>query len=706
MDEYPDTKRVVHARFKHLEDLGSTHISEVKKVCYSPPGKLPICLARKRIKPRRNITLETLRIEAKAMERLDHQHIIKLVGTYSIRYHELFLLVWPVAVCDLASFLDDIDGLRTGHGDREDIHRRFQDLDLQTDDGPKGPPGTCTHTEFLRQIMGCIAAATAHCHESNIRHLDIKPANILLGPGRVYLADFGIAKEVRADECTHTVGGRGTIKWQASEVANSCDLKDAWSMKAADVYALGLVLVNIAAVLYGGDLAVLDQILTDTDPETRAEGLDMYQARLADLALASQGVRPPDEETVVPRHILKLTSRMTSPDPKKRPSAVSVDRDLIELGGLGQIYHSACCRKGTEYFTGLIDDRQKAMRHKYQMLQEDNQRKAKTIKILEDKDETYETRLREKENHHAKAVRNLERLLALEREERKRLEDELAKHQRRGGHTRTGGAKGDAPGKPVTQLRYSARPQSQAIPTVARAPNSPGSQPPTAPRSMLPSPPTRPGPSTVTKPSQDPHTRPGISFAGAAAAGVLARETPGSSPKPGLMSRRSMSNSKLPLAVTPTRSRTQTPNFNHDLSLTDSTQNSMTSSTLSRFSIGTQETSAAPSPAVGGNSPFLEKNLTAAAKNSRIMVSGVGLGLDLSSVAGHHMGDTDDVKHAIASGALSPVVGSSTMSSPRFTKSELDSEHSPSRPSFRVPGLPTAPSYAEMARRREQKSRA
>lgn len=639
------------------------------------------------------------------MERLDHKHIIKLIGTYSIRYHELYILVWPVAVCDLSTFLDDIDGLRTGHGDREDIHRRFQDLDLQTDDGPKGPSGNCDYIKFLRQIMGCIAAATAHCHQSNIRHLDIKPSNILLGPGRVYLADFGVAKEVKADECTHTVGGRGTIKWQASEVANSCDLKDAWSMKAADVYALGLVLVNIAAVLYHGDLAALDRILTDTDPETRAEGLELYQARLADLALASQGLRPPEEVTVIPRHILKLTSQMTSLDPNKRPSAVSVDRELIELGGLGQLYHSPCCRKSTEYLTGLIDDREKAMRHKYQLLEEDNLRKAKRINALEGRDVTYETRLQEKENHHAKAVRHLEKLLDFERQERKRLEKQLEDLQRRGGYTRTGATKGEAPGKPGSQLRYNGRPQSQGTATVARAPNPSGPQPPKAPRSMLPNPPTKPAPSTATQPSQDPHTRPGISFAGAASAGVPARETPGSSPKPGLMSRRSMSNSKLPLAVTPTRSRTHTPNFNRDISLTDSTQNSMTSSTLSRFSTGTQQTSAAPSPAVGGNSPLLEKNLGAAAMNSHVMVSGVGLGLDLSGVLTNHMGETGDARHALASGALSPVVGSSTMSSPRFTKSELDSEHSP-RPTFRVPGLPTAPSYAEMARGKDQKSRA
>lgn len=85
-------------------------------------------------------------------------------------------------------------------------------------------------------------------------------------------------------------------------------------------------------------------------------------------------------------------------------------------------------------------------------------------------------------------------------------------------------------------------------------------------------------------------------------------------------------------------------------------------------------------------------------------MSGIGLGLGLSGDEVSHMGDTGYVKHGFASGALSPVVGSSTMSSPRIAKSELDSEHSP-RPTFRPPGMPSAPSYAEMARGKKQKSR-
>src|SRR5436190_9854058 len=48
--------------------------------------------------------------EIEILKKLRHRHIIKLLGTYT---HESFLglLLWPVAVCDLATFLEDVDNL-------------------------------------------------------------------------------------------------------------------------------------------------------------------------------------------------------------------------------------------------------------------------------------------------------------------------------------------------------------------------------------------------------------------------------------------------------------------------------------------------------------------------------------------------------------------------------------------------------------------
>lgn len=636
------------------------------------------------------------------MERLDHEHIVKLVGTYSILYNELYLLVWPVAVCDLSSFLDDVDALRSGKGDPDDIRSRFDALDLRLGDAPDASRGLPTpdHITLLRQIMGCVTKATAYCHSKHIRHLDLKPSNILLGPGRVYLADFGIAKDVEARDSTHTVGVMGTAKWRASEVACSRSGEDEWSMKAADIYGLGLVLVNIAAVLYGADLLDLDRVLCDVDPDSRADGLERYQRTLAQLALASQDVRPPDDHTVAPRHIMGLTSRMLNPKPENRPSAVSVDKELVELGGLDQVYHSPCCKKTTRYLTELIDTREKILVKHNQELQEENLRKARRIRELEAKDETYQLRLENVEKKHAKDVANLERLLESERQQRKHLEGQLAELHRHGGRPRAGGTRCENPHKAGPSLRYNARPLAQPCPTTGRAPKSPGCQPPTAPRSMISGPPVQPPHHTVAAQQQceKPYGRP-TSFAGAAATGVIVPEGPRTSPKPGLMSRRTNSNSKLPLAVnSPTliRSRAHTPNLNRDPSLTDSTQDSMISSTFSRLSVATKDSiSAAPSPAIGGNSPLSSRNPAFVAKNGPGSASVAGLGIDLSKMVQSSV-ESVDARH-VATGALSPVFSSSTMSSPRTTKAELDHQHD-RRSMTKIPSLTNQPSWAEVAR--------
>lgn len=630
------------------------------------------------------------------MERLDHDHIVKLVGTYSILYNELYLLIWPVAVCDLSSFLDDVDGLRSGQGDRDDIRRRFDALDLRIDDGPGGLRGASTldYTTFLRQINGCVTQATIHCHSRHIRHLDLKPSNILLGPGRVYLADFGIAKDVERRDTTHTVGMIGTPKWQASEVTRSRSGEDEWSMKAADIYALGLILLNIAAVLYGADLTDLDRILGDVDPDSRSQGLEWYQQSLAQLALASQDVRQPGDQTVAPRHTIELISRMLSPRPEDRPSAIYVDKELVELGGLAQVYHSPCCKKSTRYMTELIDTREKALVQRNQALSDENQRSIKRIRELEAKDETYQWRLENAEKKHAKDVANLERLLESERQQRKYLEAQLAETQRHGGRPRPIGPRSENPGKAGLQLRYNAKPQAAHFSTAGKASIKTGPQSTLPARSIvLESTGSKSQTIATQNQPEGPSARP-TSFAGVAAVGAIVPEGPRTSP--GLMSRRTNSNSKLPVAVTPIRSRTHTPSLNHDTSLTDSTLDSMTSSTFSRLSVAaTESTSVAPSPTVGSTKPLLNRKPAGAASVVHTTASGTGLGINLEKMV-QESNTSADERH-VGGGALSPVFSSSSMSSPRTTKAELDFDYS-TRSMSKVPSLTNQPSWAEVAR--------
>ena len=128
--------------------------------------------------------MEKLREEAHAMERLAHKHILKLVGTYTVRRNELYILLYPVAVCDLSKFLEDIDDIRTGAcADQEDAFARLGALGLKDigiiedlallrslSQQPDAVPRTATALGFLQQTLGCITEALAYVHEQRIRH--------------------------------------------------------------------------------------------------------------------------------------------------------------------------------------------------------------------------------------------------------------------------------------------------------------------------------------------------------------------------------------------------------------------------------------------------------------------------------------------------------------------------------------------------------
>jgi serine/threonine protein kinase len=84
------------------------------------------------------------------------------------------------------------------------------------------------------------AGALAYAHGQNILHRDIKPSNLLLdSAGKVWLADFGLAKLVDDVSLTATGELPGTLRYLAPECLRS--KPDARS----DIYSLGLTLYEL-----------------------------------------------------------------------------------------------------------------------------------------------------------------------------------------------------------------------------------------------------------------------------------------------------------------------------------------------------------------------------------------------------------------------------------------------------------------------------
>lgn len=736
--DFTEAKKL-HQRLKSANDrvLGSGSYGVVEKVNHFHNNKT-VCLARKHIQYRRGYSIQLLREEANVMEKLDHEHIVRLVGTYCVRPNELYILLWPVAVCNLDNLLNDLDLLRTGQGDRDDIVSRLHTLDLQDMSAiegtrqpgqPQGARGNCP-LDYLRQIMGCITRAVSYCHQTHIRHLDLKPSNILLNPGRVYLADFGIAKDVNSRDHTMTMGAQGTPKWRAPEIHSS---RDEWSMKAADVYSLGLVLLEIATVLYRGNLADFDVVVGDLTSWGRAEKLAQYHPRLEAMALATQEVEDAHAPSFSPKHVVGLTARMLASEPSKRPVVDQVDTELVELGGIEQIYHSSCCKRSSRFVTDRINTKYRQAIDEQNRLRSAHAPMAKRLEVLERMEETFISRIDNERKAAAEKLANLQTQLEKERNERKRLEGLVADMQQPGRRHR-----------PSIPLPTSERKLSTGSPVCGGLTmRSRRTHPFTSPPSEIPSPSltsqTRFSAATVSFAARPTYSQAAVSAPVIPTALPLRRDSvarvisdsPGSTTVPpaspnadsgGFPMRSRNSASRLPRAVNPaTPIRSGTPALARDPSSTDSTQLSMSSSTFSRlgssrYAESAAETSVAGTPAIGspdvngirmggGESrrPSIAQEMAMPEDrpvDAQSIASGMGLGImERRESVTSRTGSVRDAASVIGSAVavpLSPVLTGSVLSSPRSGYAFLETQGDAP---VRVPSLPTAKSWADVARR-------
>ncbi|KAF5658193.1 serine threonine kinase [Fusarium heterosporum] len=588
----PDAKRF-DTKLAKLDDLGYGAFGRVEKVSYGS-----VYLARKRIPRRRGFTIDDLRKESLTMQKLDHRHVVKLVATYAPRAHELCLLIWPAAICNLSTLLEDIECLRLGEGDRDDILERLNALDIKdlsaiepsAEDQILHSTTKCP-LEFLRNVVGCIARAMAYCHRNDVRHLDIKPSNILLKADRVYLADFGVSRDVSGQDQTMTEGVPGTERWRAPELYAD----NGSSMQLSDIYSLGLVFLNIATVLYNIRLAEFDEALKYPSRNTQEEQLYEREKKLNSHleTLTSHALATPPfmftkqgRETVRPRPIVSLIARMITPNPKSRLHAYKIDDKLSMLGGIHQIYHGECCKRPISWVEDKWDKKLTVVID----LRKEKDRLQQKVNELEGRDRTYELRLEHERKAHEQAAAMLQKKLD-DMEDRCRALEAANLDRRR--------SIGRVPGKTamprpcrssttslVSGHKISSLPKSSSTPATPAARST--LQP--WPRSFQRLPPEQKvspfqRKAVSPQPSSDATPEGSTEFA--------TSRSPSFTNSSGYTLRSRGSGSKLPLPVTP--SRNQTPKLDRDQSLTDS---SISSSIFSRHSIETTATPLHGSPAL------------------------------------------------------------------------------------------------------------
>jgi eukaryotic-like serine/threonine-protein kinase len=112
--------------------------------------------------------------------------------------------------------------------------------------------GALPWAESVR-ILKEVASALDFAHKQQVAHRDLKPGNILMGPGGCLLTDFGFARLMSDNSVSVSISGGvvGTPPYMAPEIWEGNEN----SGMRADIYALGCILYEMITgrVLFAGD---------------------------------------------------------------------------------------------------------------------------------------------------------------------------------------------------------------------------------------------------------------------------------------------------------------------------------------------------------------------------------------------------------------------------------------------------------------------
>ncbi|KAF2729851.1 kinase-like protein [Polyplosphaeria fusca] len=270
-----------------------------------------IRLARKTVEVSRRLKKEEAVREVAHLQRLKHPHIIRVVGTYTLP-RKLSILLYPVADYTLDQFIDSVED------DLASAERSARLYSIST---------------FLR----CLAKGLDYIHCHAMKHMDIKPKNLLVrcmrhssicnqGPYKIYIADFNIARSYRSiDDCVTDSPTAYTRAYAAPEVVaqESRDQK-------ADIFSLGAVFAEMLAVLADeqpgtSNPDALLRIRESNEEDRSYQGNVIHiQAWLRNLDVSTYGFESDSNHS----HITELVARMLSEDPKDRPNAANIVENI------------------------------------------------------------------------------------------------------------------------------------------------------------------------------------------------------------------------------------------------------------------------------------------------------------------------------------------------------------------------------------------
>jgi hypothetical protein len=282
-----------------------------------------IRLARKTIRCTRRLSHKDAIIEVEHLQRLQHAHIVRVVGTYTLRKN-LAILLYPAADWNLEEFME----MATEDPYRSMAFDQFS-----------------RSNSTLASFFGCLSNAVHFIHIHNVKHMDIKPKNLLVRKTpneswmyRIYIADFGIARSyLSAAEAETDSPTSYTPTYAAPEVVqqNKRGFK-------ADIFSLGCVFMEILATLIS--IPTTNALLELRNLRLNSSGDTSYQANIEPVLAWLNGVTEIETKRwqsttwAIPEflHQLRLTIQAS---PNSRPSAsilaLSTDQNSCNKCHLG-----------------------------------------------------------------------------------------------------------------------------------------------------------------------------------------------------------------------------------------------------------------------------------------------------------------------------------------------------------------------------------
>jgi serine/threonine protein kinase len=234
--------------YEIVREIGRGGMGVVYEACDATSGARVALKVLRQHEAARADRLARFRREAEAAARLEHPHIVRVLGAGESR-GEQFLAMQYVDGPTLAEL----------------CRRRCQAMGGSAE---ARAPLDFAWTQFVARVGKQAGAALAYAHAQGVLHRDVKPSNLLVdAAGGVWVADFGLAKADGLGDLTATGDVPGTVRYLAPErLAGRADAR-------SDVFSLGLVLYELLCGRPAFDavdrLATLRQVEACAPPRPR-----------------------------------------------------------------------------------------------------------------------------------------------------------------------------------------------------------------------------------------------------------------------------------------------------------------------------------------------------------------------------------------------------------------------------------------------------